>query len=351
MQPHRRANALKGIAVGLASIVMSWGGATATAQEKLILRLDFTPAGTHAAPHLANQKGWFKEQGLEVDVQDGRGSINSIQLVGAGQADFGWVALGSMAMAREQGMNVKGVAGIFRKGDLAIMVDEKSNVRTPKDLAGKKLVLFTGSPWMPFLDYFFKNAGMSRSDVNIVFVDPTAMFPNYASGQSDAVASLGPFALPIINVNRPSRQILAADYGIAFPAHGILVREELIAKRPETVQKFVTTVLRAWNYVLAGKEDEGVDAVIAARSNAKLDRNVLRQQLELYRAHIDTPHTKGKPLGWQTDEDWTAAIKTMEAAGVIKGPRKPSDYYTNQFIKEHRANALDRRQARRRAHA
>ncbi len=333
MKPISRVGLLQRVAGGFAALTVACASGIATAQEKLILRLDFTPAGTHAAPHLANQKGWYKEQGLEVDVQDGRGSINSIQLVGAGQADFGWVALGSMAMAREQGMTVKGVAGIFRKGDLAIMVDEKSNIRTPKDLAGKKLVLFTASPWMPFLDHFFKNAGMSRSDVNIVFVDPTAMFSNYASGQSDAVASLGPFALPIINVNRQSRQILAADYGIAFPAHGILVREELIAKRPETVQKFVSVTLRAWNYILAGREEEGVDAVMAARANAKLNRTVLRQQLDLYRAHIETEHTKGKPLGWQTDEDWAAAIKTLDAAGILKGPRKPSDYYTNQFIK------------------
>ncbi len=186
---------------------------------------------------------------------------------------------------------------------------------------------------MPFLDLFFKNGGLSRSDVNIVFVDPTSMFPNYASGQSDAVATLGPFALPVINVNRPSRQILAADYGIAFPSFGLLTREETIAGKPQTVQKVVSTVLRSWTYILAGREGEGVDAVIAARPNAKLDRNVLLGQIDLYKAHIETPSTKGQPLGWQSDTDWEAAIKTMEAAGVIKPGKKPGEYYTNQFIK------------------
>ena len=313
--------------------LFSMGSTISVAQEKISLRVDFSPAGSHSALHLANQKGWFKEQGLEVDIQDGRGSINTIQLVGAGQADFGWVNLGPMAIARESGMSLKSIAGIFRKGDLSIMVDEKSNIRTPKDLAGKKIVLFTASPWMPFLDLFFKNGGLSRNDVSIVFVDPTSMFPNYASGQSDAVASLGPFALPIINLNRPSRQILAADYGIAFPSFGLLTREETIANKPQTAQKVVSTVLRAWTYILAGREGEGVDAVIAARPNAKLDRNVLLGQLELYKAHIETEHTKGQPLGWQSDKDWEAAIRTMEAAGVIKPGKKPGEYYTNQFVK------------------
>jgi NitT/TauT family transport system substrate-binding protein len=305
----------------------------AAAQEKVTLRVDFSPAGSHAALHLANQKGWFKAEGLEVDVQDGRGSINSIQLVGAGQVDFGWVALGPMAIARESGMALKSVAGVFRKADLSIMVDEKSNMKTVKDLVGKKIVLFTASPWMPFLDLFFKNGGISRNDVNIVFVDPTSMFPNYASGQSDAVASLGPFALPIINVNRPSRQILAADYGIVFPSFGLLTTEDMIAKRPATVQKLVSTTLRAWDYILKGNDKEGIDAVIAARPNAKLDPKVLQGQLDLYKAHIETENTKGRPLGWQSDKDWEAAIKTMETAGVIKAGRKPTDYFTNQFIK------------------
>ncbi len=317
---------------GAAALAIGFSACTLAA-EKVTVRVDFLPAGSHSALHLAVAKGWFKEAGLDVEVQDGRGSINSIQLVGAGQVDFGGVSLGPMAIAREAGMRVKSVAGVFRKGDLAILVDEKSNIRTPKDLAGKRIVVFTASPWMPFIDAFFKNAAMSRSDVNIVFIDPTSMFPNYASGQSDAVMTLGPFALPIVNVNRQSRQILAADYGIAFPSFGLMTRDEIITGRPQTVQRFVSTMLRSWEYILGGREGEGVDAIMAARPNAKLDRNVLLGQVSMYKEFIHTENTKGRPLGWQSDRDWEAAIKTMERAGVIKPGKKPDEFYTNQFIK------------------
>lgn len=320
---------------GVAGVLAATAGLAPAvhAQEKLTARLDFTPAGPHAGLHLAVQKGWFKEAGLEVDVQDGRGSINTIQLVGAGQIDFGWASLGSMAIARDAGVRVKSVAGIYRKGDLAIIVDAKSNIRTAKDLAGKRLVVFTASPWMPFIDPFLKNAGMTRNDVNIVFVDPTALFANYASGQSDGVMTLGPFGIPIVNINRESRQVLAADYGIAFPSHGLIAREEMIASRPQTVQRFVTTVLRAWDYILAGREGEGADAVIAARPGIKLNRDVILGQINMYKDFIQTDNTKGRPLGWQSDKDWEAAIKTMEAAGALKPGKKPDEFYTNQFIK------------------
>jgi len=64
--------------------------------ERLSVRLDFIPVGFHAAMHLANQKGWFAREGLELEIQDGTGSLNTIQLVGSGQIDVGQVQLGVM---------------------------------------------------------------------------------------------------------------------------------------------------------------------------------------------------------------------------------------------------------------
>ena len=75
----------------------------AAAQEKMSVRLDFAPWGVQAAMHLANQNGMFKAAGLEVDVQDGRGSGNTIQLVNAGQVDVGQVQVGLLGAARAQG--------------------------------------------------------------------------------------------------------------------------------------------------------------------------------------------------------------------------------------------------------
>ena len=53
----------------------------------------------------------------------------------------------------------------------------------------------------------------------------------------------------------------------------------------------------------------------------------------LHRLAQSTENTKGRPLGWQSDKDWEAAIKTMEAAGALKPGKKPEEFYTNQFIK------------------
>ena len=98
------------IALGLAG--------PAVADEALTVRLDFSPWGVHAAMHLAQQQGWFDEAGLDVDVQDGRGSGNTLQLVNAGQVDVGQIQLGLVPAARQSGATVTSFAGFGRRTDL-----------------------------------------------------------------------------------------------------------------------------------------------------------------------------------------------------------------------------------------
>ena len=113
-------NALAG-ALGIALLSSS----AAMAQQKLAARLDFIPYGSHAPFYLAQEKGWFKENGVEPTIEDGTGTTTTVQLVGAGKYDIGYAGFVSAMVAREKGVPVKAIAGVFRKGDLGVVVDEK----------------------------------------------------------------------------------------------------------------------------------------------------------------------------------------------------------------------------------
>lgn len=313
-------------------IAMVAGMPAADAQEKIRIRTDFTPAGTHGALHMAVAKGWFKDAGLEVDLQDGKGSINTIQLVAGNEVDFGQISVSLVPTARQSGMKVVSVAAFARRTDFAVLVPVDSPMKRAQDLAGKKLVVFPQSPWIPIIDTFLKNAGLTRSQVTILTVDANAMYPVYSSGQADAVLSLGPFALPVLEKTKPSRVIDAADYGIVLPALGLVTREDVIASRPETVRKVVATTVRAWKHIRDGNADEAVQAIIKNRPDAQLDPKVLAGQMTGYLAYFDSPSTKGKPIGWQSEQDWTDAVKLLTDAGVIKPGTNVADLYTNKFV-------------------
>lgn len=320
----------------LAATALLFAGASlaAQAQEKLSLRLDFSPWGIHGAIHLAQDKGWFKQAGLEVDVQDGRGSGNTLQLVNAGQADVGQVQLGLLPQARVNGAKVVGIAGWGRRTDLGVLVDRNSPIRKVQDFSGKTVAVFAASPWAPLIDYWLKQGGLDRQKVNVLFVDASALWGIYTNGRADGLMSTQPSAVPVAEANRPSRAVLAEDAGIAFPGYGLVATEKTVQTRKAALASLVAVQRKAWDYIReGGRYAEAADAIIKQRPDVKLDRTVLTEQVKQSIEFFDTPATKGKPTGWQAEEDWNKALKVMEAAGVLKPGWKPAEYYTNEFIR------------------
>src|SRR5207247_3002465 len=73
--------------------------AQAMAADAIRLRMDWTPWGDQAPFHLAQERGLFKKYGLEVSVDDGNGSVATVQIVGNGEYDVGHASLAPMAIA------------------------------------------------------------------------------------------------------------------------------------------------------------------------------------------------------------------------------------------------------------
>src|ERR1700761_1933114 len=297
------------------------------AQDKISVRLDFAPWGGQAAMQRAHPKGWFKKAALDVDIQDGRGSGNTIQLVNAGQADVGQVQVGLVGSARAKGATIKSIATFQRRTDLCILVDKDSPISKVADLRGKTVDVFAASPWAPFIDTYLKSGGLTRDDLKVDVVDPAALWGTYIAKRADGLMSTVGSALPIAEAPRPSKCLLASDANIAFPSYGLVAREETIASKGPALHRLIQVEQRAWQWLREHPED-GVKAMMAERPDARLDAAVLLGQIKLTLDYFDTPASQGKPIGWQAKEDWDAALKSMEAAGVVNAGWKSEDYYT-----------------------
>lgn len=323
-------------ALTAAAMLALMGGWSAQAQEELTpltVRLDFSPWGVQAAMHLATEKGWFEEAGLDVDVQDGRGSGNTLQLVNSGQVDVGQIQVGLVPSAREQGANVKSFAGFARKTDLCVLIDQDSPITEISELDGMTITVFAASPWAPYIDAFLDGGGLTREDVEIMFVDPAALWGTYTAGRADGLMSTVSSALPVAEANRPSKCLTADLAELYFPSYGLIATDETIAQKGEALAKLVDVQQQAWQAIEEDLE-LGVDAMISQRPDANLDPDVLREQIRLTIEYFDTPATEGKPIGWQAEEDWIAALKGMERAGVVQPGWDPSDYYTNELVEQ-----------------
>jgi NitT/TauT family transport system substrate-binding protein len=321
-------------ATGVAATGLATLGRPAIAQApaKLTARTDFLPWGMHAGLHLGVEKGWFKEDGLDVEVSDGKGSGITMQQVATGDVDVGWVQLGVMAVARGKGMPVISIAGLARRGDLGALVPKGAGLTKVKDLEGKKVAYTAGTSWGPLVDPFLEAGGTSRDKVNLVSVDQTALLSIYTSGAVDATLTTFPFAKPTADRQRPSDGLLLADVGLNIPSYGLIVAQRSLDAKEDALRRFVPVVIKAWEYIYADHVDEGVQAILKQRPNEKLDAGIMRDQIVEYRRFFNTEATKDKRFGWQSDEDWKGTIAVLEKTKSIPPGSKPSDYFTNKFV-------------------
>lgn len=310
-----------------------FGALPASAQEKLTLRFDFLPYGAHAPFYLAKEKGWFAENGVDVTMDDGSGGALTAQLVDGGKYDLGYLSYASAMIARDKGMQIKGIAGVIRKGDLGVVVSDNSPINTPKDFEGKNILFSPTSVESLYIDMWFKLNGVTKSKVNLTSMDIGTKVSSYLSGTGDGMFVPVPIYTIRKNIPRHSKGILFADYGLPLPGFGIVASESVIKTKPKALAGFVAALQKSW----AGIKDKSLmDEAVAAlgknRPNAKLDPIYVREQLEALASYMDTPATVDKPLFWQSPDDWAAGIKVSEEAGVIRKGSKPEDYFTNAFL-------------------
>lgn len=322
----RRLSLVGAAAVAVAAALFGPVQATAQPLEPVKVRLDWTPWANHAAVHLAQQKGWYRDAGLDVTLEDGNGSVTTVQIVGSSNAfDVGHAALAPMMIARDKGLPVKALAVFLRKNDIGVLVPADSGITGPAQLKGKKIGYTAGSLEAPFIDAFLAAGKLQRADVELVNLDAASKATNYAVGRTDAVFSTIPFVLPTTNKARPSKPILFADAGLSMPSFGLVVSEGKLAERGEVLGRFASVVARAWEYIYAGHEDEAVDAIVAQRPQARLDKAVLRGQLDALKMFFDVP--AGGRIGVPQARDWEAAVQTLSSVQLIGAGRPAADYY------------------------
>ena len=328
-----RSKLLSAAALGLALVSLRAAPSVAADQaHTLAVRLSWITSGYQAAFYLAAAKGWYAKSGLDVSLTPGTGSVTTIQLVGSRQYDAGEAALSNMVLARVKGMAITSIAGFFRTGDVAVMVPLDSPIKGPADLKGKKIIFTAGSFEGPFLDSFLAAGGLTRDQVEFINIDPNSRNSVYGSGGADGMFGSPVGTLIVLNKVRKSRAILFADYGLSLPGFGIVAALETLKEKGPAMRAFATAVSAAWTYIENGHEEEGIQAILTARPNDRVDADDLRQQLHNSAPFLVSKVTPGQPIGVQSEAEWKATIATMEKAKAIEPGSKPSDFFTNDYL-------------------
>jgi len=245
----------------LASSALALIPLTAQAQTKIKMVLNWKYQGPQAWFFMAQDKGYFKAEGLDVEIDQGEGSSASITKVagGAYQAGFGDLnALIDLAAKRPAEAPV-GVYMIYNTPPFTIVVKKDSPIKTPKDLEGKTIGGPANDGALKLFPAFAKVAGIDASKVNITNMTPNLREQMLLRGQVDAIfgfINTVYFSAKLVGIDpeRDLRFINYADYGMDLYSNAIVFSRAFAKENPKAVASFVKAVNRAINESLADPE-------------------------------------------------------------------------------------------------
>lgn len=335
MHYRRLATATRRIVIaGLSTLpVLVAGAATAQTLTPVTLRMDTFFYGSHIPMLLGIVDGIYKKHGLDVTAQTGRGSANTIQTVAAGTDQFGFADGGTLVKFVAQGLKAKQIVGILQVNPSIILAMPESGIKAPKDLNGRTGGFGVGSAPEQLFPAFAKQTGIDVASIKRVSVDLPTRDNLFMQKQIDFSFGYNVTQLPLMQekCGCTLNVIRYADNGITAVSNGIMVGDDYAEKNPDIVKRFARATAEAM--ALAVKEPEkGVDAFFAYAKETKLSRPVVTNQWAETMKLLQTPATKGKPLGVTAPEDWQKTIDTLvEFADLPKGVT-PEKVATNAYL-------------------
>jgi len=155
------------IVVGLLGLAeLGWAQATAKPLRPFTFILDFLPYGEYTPYFTALEKGWYKEEGLDVKILRGAGSGDTVKRIAAGQGDAGSADFSPVVAARaNEDTKVKSIAVYFRETWLSIFVRTDSGINSPKDLEGKTISTTPGNAHHVLWPLYAQLAGLNGDSV------------------------------------------------------------------------------------------------------------------------------------------------------------------------------------------
>lgn len=335
---------LAGLTATMATLLPLAAHAQAT---KIKMVLNWKYQGPQAWFFLAQDKGYFKAEGLDVEIDQGEGSSATIPKVASGayQAGFGDVnALINLAATRPADAPVA-VYMIYNTPPFTIVVKKDSPIKTPKDLEGKTVGGPANDGALKLFPAFAKVAKIDASKVNVTNMAPNLREQMLQRGQVDAIFGFTNtvyFSAKLIGIDpeKDLRFINYADYGMDLYSNAIVFSRSFVKDNPKAVAGFVRAVNRAINDSLANPE-AAMDAVM--KREPLLKRDVEKERLvATIKEEMNHPEIARIGLGDVDSARLKRAIDmVVEANGL---PRTPSndEVFDRSFLppRDQRASKL-----------
>ena len=317
------------VKAALVALVSILGISASHAQTDVSMITDFGFNGRHAYFYVALDKGYYKQEGLNMTILRGQGSGDAIKKVAAGAAMFGFADAGSLVLARgNDKVPVKLVAVVYLQPPQALFVLDSSDIKKPKDLEGKTLAETPAGAIRLMFPAYAKAAGIDESKVKWVAADSAALPSILAAKRADAIGQflVGEPLIAAATAPEKVRALAYKDVGLTYYGNGLIASEETIAAKPELVRAYVRATIKGMKDAFA---DPKAAAVIMNKYQKQLSPEVIEGETKLV-GELAT--IKGTPLGKIDPARIDETVKVIGSAFKLETPVKPADLFAAGFV-------------------
>ena len=302
---------------------------SAHAQDKVSLRLNWYLGGLHVPFYYGKDKGYYAAEGIDLTINEGRGSANTVQVVAAGSDTFGLADSSSVILTAAKGADVKSVMSLLNTTGFSVVSLAEANIKTPKDLEGKKVAVTPGDPLGQLLQAVCKANNVDCAKIGMVQVDPAAKVVAVLEKKADALLGGADDQYFLIKYKGGNPAAMKyADWGANIVGMTILTTGDTIKKNPELVKRFVRATQKSWE---ESKKNPGAAVDAAMKAKPDLNRQSTLDQLMVDIELLDSKNSKGK-VGWGAQADWDQTLAILKNYRELSTDKGWTAFHTNEFL-------------------
>jgi NitT/TauT family transport system substrate-binding protein len=318
------------LGTALAAMLAGTAGAAAAA-DAVSLRLNWYLGGLHVPFYYGREQGLFEKEGIDLTINEGRGSGNTVQVVAAGSDTFGMADSSSLISLAAKGAEIKSVMSLLNSTGFSVVSLAATGIRTPKDLEGKRLAVSPGDPLGQLFQAVAAANGLDMSTISFVQVDPAAKVVSVLEKRADALLGGADDQFFLIKYQGQEPAALRyAEHGANIVGMTILTQAALTQSNPDLVGRFVRAAVASWEAAMAQPE-----AAVEAALKAKPDLNA-QSTLDQLKVDIELLRSPASPdrIGYGAEEDWQRTIDLLKKYRGLETDKDWTAFHTNQFVPE-----------------
>ena len=320
--------------IAATTLALAAGPAFGQGKDKVVLMLNWYVYSEHAPFFLGKERGYFDQENIDLEIQEGRGSGVTVQAVAAGTATFGYADVPTMMKAASKGAPVVAVGVALQTSPMSVMGFAEKNIRQPADIRGKTVAVTPGDSMSQIWPLFLRKTGLKEGEFKTVAGDAQTKLNAVINGQADLL--LGYVMDQAIKlqdaVHKPVYPIRFADYGVNMVSSGIIVQKDFLKNKPDVVRRFMRAATRSLEEA-AKNPEAAVDAMLKANPKSGVKDTALvgmKSTAALYKGP-DNPGDRPLRVGAKNMAETLALL--VEYGGLDKASAgKPEDYYTNAYL-------------------